>query len=266
MPEPMSNLIDRRTAVVVAHPGHEIRLFHWLELLHPTVHVLTDGSGRTGRARIASTRRVLESCGARAGAVFSAAPDRAVYDACRRRDVDFFRPLVARLAAALVRDRIECVIGDAAEGQIMAHDLWRGIRIAAMEHAERELGYPLVHYEFPVDGHPSTCPPGLAPYCLRLELHRTTFERKLAAAHAYPEIAVFVAASLEAFGANAFRRETIFPFTPSSLLPAEQDADQLEYERHGEALVAAGHYAEVIRYESHIAPILDGIATFQDAA
>ena len=33
-----------RTALFVAHPGHELRIYGWLERARPQVHVLTDGS------------------------------------------------------------------------------------------------------------------------------------------------------------------------------------------------------------------------------
>jgi hypothetical protein len=38
-----SALPDGKAALVVAHPGHELRVFHWLRLARPCVFVLTDG-------------------------------------------------------------------------------------------------------------------------------------------------------------------------------------------------------------------------------
>jgi hypothetical protein len=40
-----SALPDGRAALVIAHPGHELRALHWLRLSRPCVFVLTDGSG-----------------------------------------------------------------------------------------------------------------------------------------------------------------------------------------------------------------------------
>ena len=39
---------QRKAALIVAHPGHELRVHHWMELARPLVLVLTDGSGRQG--------------------------------------------------------------------------------------------------------------------------------------------------------------------------------------------------------------------------
>ncbi|HUE39393.1 MAG TPA: hypothetical protein VMR29_07805 [Candidatus Binatia bacterium] len=39
-------------ARVVAHPGHELRVHHWMERVRPVVCVLTNGSGASGCSRI----------------------------------------------------------------------------------------------------------------------------------------------------------------------------------------------------------------------
>jgi hypothetical protein len=53
-----------RPALIIAHPGHELRVHHWIEKTRPLVLVLTDGSGRTTQSRLASTTRILEQAGA----------------------------------------------------------------------------------------------------------------------------------------------------------------------------------------------------------
>src|SRR5260221_8686768 len=49
-----------RPALIIAHPGHELRVHRWLEKTRPLVLVLTDGSGRTAQSRLASTTRILK--------------------------------------------------------------------------------------------------------------------------------------------------------------------------------------------------------------
>src|SRR5438105_9826273 len=78
---------DERALLVVAHPGHELRLFGWLCSARPDVLVLTDGSGHSGRSRIEATRNVLLMTGARAGAVFGEFTDRQLYAALLQADV-----------------------------------------------------------------------------------------------------------------------------------------------------------------------------------
>src|SRR5258707_12199569 len=90
-----------RAALVIAHPGHELRIHHWLELARPVCFVLTEGSGHTGNSRIDSTTAVLERAGARRGGVFGALSDRALYRGILAGEPDIFTQIVVELADAL---------------------------------------------------------------------------------------------------------------------------------------------------------------------
>src|SRR5262245_62950864 len=90
MPPPAAG----RSALVIAHPGHELRVHGWLEQTRPLVFVLTDGSGGAGRPRIDSTARVLERVGAKPGAIFGRFADRELYAAILAGDHDVFTALV----------------------------------------------------------------------------------------------------------------------------------------------------------------------------
>src|SRR5260370_411620 len=68
-------------ALVIAHPGHELRVHHWLERARPVTFVLTDGSGHTDRSRLAATTAILERAGATRGAIYGAMSDRELYQA-----------------------------------------------------------------------------------------------------------------------------------------------------------------------------------------
>src|SRR5438552_300306 len=72
-----------RAALVIAHPGHELRVHAWVELARPLAFVLTDGSGHTGQSRLASTSRLLERTGAAPGGIYGRLTDRALYAAIR---------------------------------------------------------------------------------------------------------------------------------------------------------------------------------------
>src|SRR5438876_6336532 len=75
----------RRAALVIAHPGHELRVHAWVELAQPLAFVLTDGSGHTGQSRLASTSRLLDQTGASSGGIYGRLTDRALYHPRRRR-------------------------------------------------------------------------------------------------------------------------------------------------------------------------------------
>src|SRR4029453_5346950 len=91
-----------RAALLVAHPGHELRLHGWMEQSRPVVFVLTDGSGRTHHSRLPPTTRVLERAGATRGAVYGRFTDAAVYQALLARDIAAFTDTAAEIAAALL--------------------------------------------------------------------------------------------------------------------------------------------------------------------
>ena len=239
----------RRAALVIAHPGHELRVHAWVELAQPLAFVLTDGSGHTGQSRLASTSRLLDQTGASSGGIYGRLTDRALYAAILGGDVDLFAGLARELAQALVDERIDYVVGDAFEGHNPGHDLCRVIIDAAAELAGR-AGQRVACLDFPLVGRPDGCPPALAAQAISLALDDAAFARKLAAMHAYVELAGEVSAALTETGFVAFRIECLRPVCDGG--PPE---DPPYYECYGERQVMAGHYGRVLRYREHFAPL-----------
>src|SRR5947208_5047344 len=91
----------QRAALIVAHPGHELRLYHWLERARPLTFILTDGSGHTARSRVPSTSAALARAGARQGSIFGALADRELYQAVLAGRHEMFIKLADQLALAL---------------------------------------------------------------------------------------------------------------------------------------------------------------------
>lgn len=252
-----------KCALLVAHPGHEIHVHGWLEKTRPVVYVLTDGSGRSGHARLASTTQLLARAGARPGAIYGRLPDRALYDAVLRRDVALFRNLAAELADEMVRERFDFVLGDAAEGAILAHDVWRGVINAALAAAQHQMGSRIASYAFTLEGPPGQCPAELATEAVWRRLDDLALARKIAAARSYPDLKAEVEAAIAAFGEDAFRLECLHPASRR----VHQGRDAIPpYERHGETLVAAGIYPEAVRHERHVVPLLTELQRQQRAA
>jgi hypothetical protein len=236
-------------ALLLAHPGHELRVHGWLQRLRPRVFVLTDGSGRTGRSRLATTSRVLARAGARAGSIYGPYPDRVVYRALLDGDFAFFLRLTRELADALHAGGFRTVIGDAAEGYNSTHDAWRLVVNTAVALAAATGGEPIVNLEFPLVGSPGDEGDGpslsLADGALRL---------KLEAARRYAELGDEVGAQIGRFGVEAFRTERLRR-AAKGWIP--DPSEPPFYERHGEAQVRAGHYREVIRFEAHLRPLAE---------
>jgi hypothetical protein len=240
--------------LVVAHPGHELRVHGWLEQARPRVHVLTDGSGRTGRSRLASTEALLEGAGAAPGAIFGRLSDAQAYAALLERKAERFVELTDELADELVCGQIQVVAGDACEGYNPMHDACRLIIDAAVAIARQRRGQAIASYHFPLIGKPDACPESDRLRAVWVHLDDAAFARKLAAAQAYPELAAELAAALAANGLDAFRVECLRPAAgiPGLSMPPE---DPPYYERYGQKQVDAGFYEHVIRYRRHLRPL-----------
>ena len=244
------------SVLVVAHPGHELRVHGWLERTRPRVLVLTDGSGHTGSSRLDSTARIVADAKAAPGPVFGALSDRQAYDAVLSGDSDLFADLARRIARELESPDIDSVAGDAAEGYNPIHDICRCLVDAAAALADRRRSTPLRVYDFALAGPPG--PAGFEPphdgLCLRLS--DGEFARKLAAARSYPRLVNDVAAALSEHGEEAFRVEFLRRCERGRRLLISEPPF---YETYGEKQVAAGHYAKVLRYREHVKPIEDAL-------
>ena len=246
-----SHRLDNRAwFLIFAHPGHELRAHHLLERARPTVAVLTDGSGSTGKSRLDQTSDLLQSTGARAASVFGPLSDPRAYAALIAGDVRPFLMLRDHLAGALRDQRHAAVLVDAAEGYNPVHDVCHWIGRAAVAQATRS-GAHLELFELELVSHPDG--PGNG---LRLALDDQAFARKLAAVERYHELAGEAQAAFDHHGRDAFRLEFLRrvvdgPIPPSSWVP--------HYEEVGESRVKAGLYASVLRYAQHVKPVIDAL-------
>ena len=96
-----------KAALVLAHPGHELRCYHWFEQARPLVYVLTDGSGHHGTSRLGSTTTLLRAVGATRGSIYGRFPDRVLYQALLGQDDALFQALASELAEGLLRAEID---------------------------------------------------------------------------------------------------------------------------------------------------------------
>lgn len=245
---------------MIAHPGHELRIHHWLECARPVAFVLTDGSGHTDHPRLASTSIVLERSGARRGTIYGAMSDRKLYQAILGGERDVFVRLVDKLAFALQREGVTYVVGDAAEGVNPGHDVCRLLLNAALLRIEEASGYRIRNMEYPVEGPPHECPAEDRTDAIILTLDDEAYTRKLEAARAYPEMAAEIERVLAIHNADAFRIECIRP-VHYGLDVGHRFSHPCIYEWYGEKQVAAGIYSEVIRFRDHVAPLAEHLAS-----
>ncbi len=200
-------MLQARAALVVAHPSHELLVHGWLQSSRPQVFVLTDGSGRSGSPRLSQTTRLLEQVGAQRGSIYGRITDLEAYAAILKNDVGFFARLVEELSEAFVSERIDYVVGDAAEGYNTVHDICRIIIGAAVELAALRHGRRIKNFDFAVVGPPANCPIELHEKAIWLHLDQKAFGAKVAAARAYsPKLNDDIEAALAGAPFNGVKR------------------------------------------------------------
>jgi hypothetical protein len=250
--------ISAKTALMVGHPGHELRVFHWLETQRPVVCCLTDGSGSTETPRTESALRLLAKTGASRGPIFCRVTDRQVYRYILDGQPEFFIALVDELARMWIAAEIDIVAGDAAEGFNPSHDLCRCIVDAAVDRVKFLSGRQLANYQFLLEGSPDSCPADFRDSAIWVHLEEQTLARKMAAALDYPELKPEIELALRNFGTGAFSLECLYPADTQRMLELWEQ-EQPGYERWGRQRVAEGRYREVICFREHVLPIVDAI-------
>lgn len=246
---------QNKAALIIGHPGHELRVHHWLETIKPAVLVLTDGSGRTSHSRLPSTTKVLQAAGATLGPVYGRFTDSALYDLMLAGKPEVLVGLVKEVADWLVAGGFEIVVGDALEGYNTSHELCRHLIGAACERVRRQTGRSLANYDFLLVGRPDECPLELRPNAILLQLDEAAIARKLGAAENYPELKSEVENAFKQFGKAVFATEWLRPVANDAGLNPTSVAERPYYEVYGEKQKAAGHYQNVIRFREHIHPL-----------
>ena len=190
------------------------------------------------------------------GCIYGRLTDAQIYSAMLNVDVDCFVGLAAELADALMRGRIEYVVGDAMEGYNPAHDVCRLVINAAARKVCRAR-HCIENFQIVL-----TTPPGdpsTAGSDVAIEVDEQTLLEKLRAARNYSELTADIDTILEKEGMNALRVESLRRVT-------EERSDLIEerpyYEQYGRQQVAAGYYERVIRYREHILPIAGALEQF----
>ena len=239
--------------MVIAHPGHELRVYHWLSLACPSVFILTDGSGNSGESRLHSTTNILEQINASCGCIYGSLTDVEIYSALMTHDFDLFLGLTQDLAAALVREEIDYVVGDAIEGYNPSHDVCRYIINAAVEIAGRSKGRVISNFDILLTSEPGDYARETLDGAFWLDLDSDALRRKLAVALGYSELAAEVQSVLESSGVAGLKTECLR--RASNCFIDDEFVQTPYYELYGEQQVAAGHYKHVLRYREHVLPV-----------
>jgi hypothetical protein len=238
-------------ALIVAHPGHELRVHGWMTQTRPLTFVLTDGSGALGVNRAAATGAILEQAGASIGGVFAALTDAEAYEAILAHDAERFGAFAESIARELADSGVAGVTGDAWEGYNPVHDICRLVIDASVAMASKKTGRAIDNTSFALTGSPDSRAEGVRRYVLDDD----AFARKMLAADQYGELAHDVNEAIRDHGREAFRIEVLKPVMAPHWLDRQFLHERPFYERHGEERVGAGKYGAVIRYREHVRQI-----------
>lgn len=266
-----------QTALVIGHPGHELRVFGWIEATRPSVFVLTDGSGSSGLPRTHSTDSLLKSLGATRGSIYARFTDVFLYHSIMDHDFRVFTELADELANEMTRNSVQLVAGDAAEGYNPVHDACRMLIDTAVSMVQK-TSQPIENLEFTLVGPPDECPVEIRSAAHWLRLPDEVLERKLSAARQYPELATEVEAALTDYSrptslmspdlvaqsgmfrdsadGESFRLECL---RPAGSKLRNKIEERPFYEIYGEQKVAAGHFKRVLRYREHMVPLTEAL-------
>lgn len=255
-PEPLDSY--RRAAVVIGHPGHELKVFGWITTHHPRVYVLTDGSGQNGVSRLSATENLLTQIGAERGEVFGAATDAEIYEAILEQRVSFFLNILDAIAESFVSHSIDFVAGDLSEGFNPTHDLCRELIDAAVALVQRARKVSIPNYGFSLTEGESSYEPSHDRDCMHLRLDHDLLRRKLQAARSYAELSGEIQSAIQHYGEEYFGVECLKK-NNLTVPPLWAESGKPHYERCGEQRKTEGKYASVIRYREHIVPIVTAI-------
>ena len=250
-------LRGRRAALVVAHPGHELGVHGWMELAHPVVCVLTDGSGHTGQSRLRSTTRLLAKACAPLGSIYGRfAGLEPVNRVARETDptmwhvaLEYAPGLSARIGESVIR-------APAGSRIIVSYDPIN----SAVELARRTSKRPIANFDFRIVIQQDRSVDDTVKGKVSMHLDEVAMNRKLAAVGSYSELNSYISNMINEFGTEIVQIESLQPVHPSRTDPGFRGVPF--YEEYGEKQVAAGIYSRVIRYREHILPISTALMAY----
>ena len=238
---------DARTELVIAHPGHELRLFTLLQALKPRVWILTTGAKQASdRRRIDAAADTVLHCGAHQGSVFGAVLDATAYSEILAGRTGLFEHWADQLRDAFVARAPARVIVDGWQLYSPVHDLAHLLgRVAAAE-AGRVLGCAIDCLQFQVVSADAAPLYPRWPAVHAVHLSDTTLADKVAAARLYPGLDQELAEAMSDDCAE-MRVEALCPPPPLHAL-APPEGRRATYEHIAEERVARGVYAEALRW------------------
>jgi hypothetical protein len=252
-----------KTAVIIGHPAHELRIYRFMELYKPQFYILTDGAGTTGRSRVAASKQIIENAGAKTSSVLGRFSDPEMYRIIREFDTKPLTDLLEEIVEDLVKNEIELIAGDAIEGFNPTHDLCRYLINAIIKIYNSRKRKQVQNFDFLLDGPPAAFNQEADNRDIILKLSAADFSRKISAAEGFLEIASEIKGAIERNGKDAFYYECLRPVQALDQFTG-WSTDIPFYESFGLSRVQSGVYSQVISFEKHLLPLGRFLAKYSE--
>lgn len=241
-------------ALIVAHPGHETLLHHWIEQVRPVVFVLTDGSGGAEHSRLDYTRALLQRTGASCGGVFGIQPDREWYAAILGGDASPFHQAAVGIESECAARCVDTLVSDPVELFNPMHDLANVVAHAVARRLKVRRGAAPCMLTYPIEQAADAA--SGAP----VWLSQPAAARKSAAIQAYTPLAHELPRYRELVERDheLLRADSGYPWP---VTPQEEPY----YERFGRQRLRQGLYGKLITYAEHVRPIAVNLLGSDDA-
>ncbi|MFP8778241.1 hypothetical protein [Hydrogenophaga sp. RWCD_12] len=237
--------------LLIAHPGHELRVFQWVQQVRPEVVMLTSGDGSIGQPRLEDSRHMLDAWGLDVRSDWlRPVSDAVVYQALLGTGASPFQTWLDDLTEAAMDAGIDTVVADEAEGYNPSHDLCRVLANRLVSRL-REAGRSVRNLEIPLVGHP--CDPAREGQVeIEVRLTEAELQQKLEQVLDYarrcsPVLLGEVQTMFDTFGTQAFGRECLYPAARTPYEDGRLPDTMPHFERVGEERKVAGIYKDVIR-------------------
>ncbi|PSL47348.1 hypothetical protein CLV51_102194 [Chitinophaga niastensis] len=242
-------------ALIIAHPGHELRVFRFIELYKPRVYVLTDGAGSSGDSRLYNTIAILEKCGASISSIMGHYSDREIYRIMLEKDYLSLTTLVQKILLDFEEHNIQMVVGDAIEGYNPTHDLCRYLINLIVSLKEVNDGVGLSNFDFLLDGVMSEEEGDLV-----IQLDNADFERKQRAAEGYTELSKELESTIQKYGNSPFMVESLRKVQQPHTFSSWGEGVPF-YEQYAREKVSKGVYDKAISFQEHLLPLIHHLST-----
>ena len=250
----------KKAALIIGHPGHELKAFKFIKDFKPDVFIITDGSGANNVSRMGNSIKIIESLGARLIKLFEPLSDREIYTFIKEGNISEISKIKEILSEKIINENYDLIIGDALEGFNPTHDLCRYIINSIVKEYQIKLNREISNYSFDLDKAPNDSPLITKSDSSKIsfELNELELEQKYNVAIEYPELKFEVEKVLQLYGKEAFKLEFYTKISDPHILK-NWDESSPKYEKYGKERVKDGLYKEVIEFEKHMRPIAQSL-------